>query len=227
MKDGDDPATIVITYGRCNAAMEMVADLMDVIPPGEWRTLSRQMMDRDLLSDDEWWAALQRRRRRIAGRALNPSDMPSYSTRITAGHHLHAAWLGSIHQPADDPAVDSHHHVSGRVRVYDYREARAIAWERSDGICEAEGLHHRNCPRDLVNHQDQTVTHHIYPREAAKREGLTDDPHLDHPSNLLVVWNGSTSLGAGGCHGRIHTERGLARDLGLLSRSLAHVAPGP
>ncbi len=228
LKDGDTPATIVVTYGRCNAAMEMVQDLMAVIPVAEWHTLARQMMDRDLLSDDEWWAAVQRRRRRIAGRALKPSDLPSYSTRMTAGHLLLMAHLGADYDPTDDdPVVNGHHHASGRVRVYEYAEARQIAWDRSGAMCEAEGLHHKNCPLDLSQHETTTVTHHIYPREVAKREGLADDPHVDHPGNLLVVWNGTTSLGAGGCHGRIHTERGLARDLGHLARSLAHVAPSP
>mgnify|MGYP000536592921 CR=1 FL=1 len=227
MKNGDSPDTIVITYGRCNAAMEMVQDLMAVVPPAEWHTQARQMMDRDLLADDEWWGALQRRRRRIAGRALKPSDLPSYATRMTAGHLLLAAHYGRDLMPTtDDPCTDGLTHDSGRVKVWDYQEARAVAWDRSGGFCEVEGLHHRDCPGDLASLQDQAVTHHIYPREVAKREGLRDDPLLDHPGNLLVVWNGLTSLGAGGCHRRIHTERGLARDLGHLARSLAHVAPG-
>lgn len=228
MKDGDSPDTIVITYGRCNAALEMVQDLLDVIPSAEWHSLARQMLDRDLLSDDEWWGALQRRRRRIVGRALKPSDLPSYSTRMTAGHLLLAAWLGDQHtfDSMTDPVVCDYYHASGRARKYEYAEAASIAWSRSGGYCEAEGLHHRHCPGDLQPVEHEAVTHHIYPRETAKREGLTGDPLIDHPGNLLVVWNGHGS-GAGGCHGRIHTERALARDLGHLARSLNHVAPGP
>lgn len=228
MKDGDSPDTIVITYGRCNAALEMVQDLMQVIPVAEWQSLARQMLDRDLLSDDEWWAALQRRRRRIAGRPIKPSDLPSYATRMTAGHFLLAAWLGDQHtfDSMSDPIACDYYHASGRIRKYEYAEAAAIAWARSGGYCEADGLHHKNCPGDLIKVEHEAVTHHVYPREVAKREGLKGDPLIDHPGNLLVVWNGHGS-GAGGCHGRIHTERSLARDLGHLARSLAHVAPGP
>lgn len=226
MKDGDSPEVIVITYGRCDAAAEMVQDLMAVVPAAEWRTLARRMMDRDLLADDEWWGALQRRRRRIAGKPLKPSDLPSYSTRVTIGHLLMAADDGRAWTPPIDPIVDDYRHASGRYRKWDYADARLVAWDRSGGFCEADGLHHRGCPGDLKHAEDQTVTHHIYPREVAKREGLQNDPLLDHPGNLLVVWNGLTTKGAGGCHGRIHTERRVARDLGLLARSLDHVAPG-
>ena len=227
MKDGDSPATIVVTYGRCHAAMEMVDDLFAVVPVAEWRPLALRMLDRELLADDEFWAAVQRRRRRIAGRPIRPSDLPSYSTRLTAGHLLLAACHGRDFAHTDDPLADEHRHVSGRVRVYTYDEARRVAYRRSEGLCEADGLHHRNCPGsiDAATSPDTFRTHHLYPRERAKRDGLLDDPLLDHPGNLLVVWNGHTGQGAGGCHGRIHTERELAHELGYLQRSLSHVVP--
>ena len=226
MKPGDTPGRIVETYGRCDAATQMVRDLMQILPPSEWQTWARQMMDRDLLADDEWWAALQRRRRRFAGRPVRPSDMPSYSTRMTAGSHLMMAHYGRAHEPETDPVADDLHHASGRFRAWDYREAQAVAYQRSGGLCEADGIHHRNCPGDSALHLDQFVTHHIYPREVAKRDGMADDPLVDHPGNLLHLWNGHTRKGAGGCHGRIHTERGLARDLGYLARDLSHVTGG-
>lgn len=225
MKDGDSPDVIVITYGRCNAALELVADLLAVVPPAEWQTLARRMLDRELLVDDEnFWAPLQRRRRRNLGKPIDPADIPSGSTKLTAGHLLLAAWLGYQHQETDDPPVDDLYHESGRLRVYEYDEARRIAHQRSGGMCEADELHHRNCPRDDRANPEQFVTHHIYPRERAKRDGLEGDPIVDHPANLLVVWNGYGS-GAGGCHWRIHTERRLATELGYLARDLSHVVP--
>lgn len=222
MKDGDTEATIVITYGRCHAALELVADLLDVVPPAEWHQLARRMLNRDLLADDEYWGALQRRRRRKAGKPIDPADIPSASTKLTAGHLLLAAHLGRTHEIGDDPAVDELYHESGRFRAYSYDEARRIAYVRSGGLCEADGLHHRNCPSDDTAHPEQFVTHHVYPRERAKRDGLDGDPLVDHPTNLLVVWNGYGS-GAGGCHRRIHTERRLATELGYLARDLSHV----
>lgn len=223
MKDGDTPDTIVITYGRCNAALELVTDLMQVVPPAEWHPLARRMLDRELLADDQWWGALQRRRRRKAGKALDPGDIPSGATKLTAGHLLLAAVIGRDLEQTDDPVMDDLYHASGRFREYDYPEAQRIAYRRSGGLCEADGIHHRNCPGDDSAAPDQFITHHIYPRERAKRDGLEGDPLVDHPTNLLFIWNGLTRKGAGGCHGRIHTERGLSHDLGHLRRDLGHV----
>lgn len=223
MKNGDSADTIVVTYGRCHAALELVQDLMQVIPADEWGELARRMLDRDLLADDEWWGALHRRRRRTAGRPIDAHDIPSASTKLTAGHLLLAAHLGRTHETAPDPVVSATHHESGRIRVYEYGEARRIAYARSDGRCEADGLHHKNCPGDDAITPAEFVTHHIYPRERARRDGMIDDPLLDHPANLLVVWNGLTRKGAGGCHGRIHSERRLATELGYLRRDLSHV----
>lgn len=223
MKDGDSPDTIVITYGRCHAALELVSDLMNVVPPAEWHQLARRMLDRDLLVDDEnFWAPLQRRRRRKLGKPIDPADIPSASTKLTAGHLLLAAWLGHSHETVDDPPVDELYHESGRFRAYSYDEARRIAYRRSEGLCEADGLHHSQCPGNDTAHPEQFVTHHVYPRERAKRDGLDGDPLVDHPANLLVVWNGYGS-GAGGCHWRIHTERRLSTELGYLARDLSHV----
>ena len=88
-----------------------------------------------------------------------------------------------------------------------YQEQRQIAFERSGGVCEAEGLHHPDCP-GVAN-----ITHHVRPRP----EGP------DHADNLITLWNGHTSLGAGGCHQLVHSERGSstrpgkAVDLGLIT----------
>jgi hypothetical protein len=90
-----------------------------------------------------------------------------------------------------------------------YADARAVVWRRAGGRCEAEGLHHADCPGWSQGREWQFVTHHVLPRSA-------NGP--DEPANLLLVWNGLTGLGAGGCHGRIHAEARRAVDLGLLAR---------
>lgn len=225
--NGDDPDVVVISYGRENAAVELVTDLLGIVPPAEWRTLALSALDRELLGDDEFWAALQRRRRRIAGRAIRPGDLPSLSTRVAVAHQLLVADMAYKVRPDAMEPADAVRTVSGRVRHYEYTDARRIAYRRSEGRCEAAGLHHRECPGtvDGARSPDTFITHHIYPRERAKQDGMLDDPLLDHPGNLLVVWNGHTGLGAGGCHRRIHTERALAHELGYLQRDLDHVVP--
>ena len=93
-----------------------------------------------------------------------------------------------------------------KVRRGDTSMLRRIAHDRAHGMCQADGLHHIDC----VQHVDKGgvfVAHHIWPTSM----GGTDDPE-----NLVWVWNGLTGLGAGGCHGQIHTLTGLARELGLL-----------
>ena len=62
----------------------------------------------------------------------------------------------------------------------------------------------------------QFIVHHVFPREQAKKARIPLE-RVDVPDNLIVVWNGHTGLGAGGCHGRIHRERTSARSLGLLA----------
>lgn len=89
-----------------------------------------------------------------------------------------------------------------------YQEQRRIAFERSGGRCEAEGLHHKDCT-GFAN-----ITHHVKPRP----EGP------DHNSNLITLYNGETPLGAGGCHQLVHQERGSsmrpgkAVELGLITQ---------
>lgn len=76
--------------------------------------------------------------------------------------------------------------------------------------CEAIGLHHPDCPGRAGGHDTGAfVTHHVHPRA----EGGADDV-----GNLRFVWNGLTPFGAGGCHGRIHTETRRAIALGLLTK---------
>lgn len=206
--DGDHPDTIAVTYARANAAAELVEDLCALIPRHEWAGLSVAMLDRDLLADDEWWNALQRRRRRTSGR---PSDgpLPSYSTRVTAGHMLavSAAALRSSARPVERLTVEPW--PDG------YPAARRAAFIASGGACQAEGLHHPDCPGEVTG-PGSFVTHHVYPRELGKREQIPAGL-VDHPANLIVVWNGHTGLGAGGCHARIHARRTAARRLGLLT----------
>lgn len=114
-------------------------------------------------------------------------------------------------------------------RAYD--DARADRWRLCGGWCEADGLHHADCPGALFTPTDYSgpmtlvagaVTHHVLPRAKGGR---------DHVDNLRWVWNGHTGLGQGGCHGRIHAEQRDVHDdaghvtkrgsltLGLLERA--------
>lgn len=217
MQDGDHPDVIVVTYGRCNAALELVEDLCRLIHVSKWAELSLRMLDRDVLADDEWWMSLARRRSRANGRGDNPS-LPSYATRVTAGHLLQAAVVGRGYGGGmpDGPLPPQ---PDGTEWVYD--DARREAWVRSGGRCQADGLHHRLCPGhvDRADNPSTFITHHIYPRAQGRRDGVPQGI-VDDPANLLVVWNGHTGLGAGGCHGRIHTERTAARKRGLLASKL-------
>lgn len=87
------------------------------------------------------------------------------------------------------------------------------------GHCEAAGMHHPDCPGVMTDvNYTQWAIHHRYPRAAAKRERVTEG--VDDPSNLMLVWNGPTGLGAGGCHGRIESYRRDAFQLGYLLKEL-------
>lgn len=213
--DGDHPDVVTVTYHRSNAALELVEDLTRIVPPEEWGALSLRMLDKDVLLNEVWWGALQRRRFRALGRPA-PKRHPSLATRVHAGHLLAAVVLGRSWVPPGSPTAPAE-----PLAPWDYREAQRVAWERSGGACQADGLHHQHCPGRPSTHDQerQFVTHHVYPREAAKRDKVPRNV-VDNPANLIVVWNGFTGLGAGGCHGRIHRERTAARRLGLLARTL-------
>lgn len=247
-KQGDHPDVIAITYGRDHRAEQLVDQLLARKPVAEWAPLARRMLDRDLLSDDKFWWSLLALTDRERRKNPEPRQLPSYATRVTAAHQVMVAakvadQLRNGRDP--EPRFDATAPVDD-IEIYDYPAAQRIAYARSGGACEADGLHHRNCPgRDDAQPDSGRyfITHHIYPREKAKqdikrlrslaRHGDVDAAAeaqritnlLDHPANLLVVFNGFTGLGAGGCHGRIHKERTLAKDLGLLAASLDHVSP--
>lgn len=97
-----------------------------------------------------------------------------------------------------------------------YDAAGREAIRRSGGRCEADGIHHLNCPGY------GTVRHHIHEQS----KGGTDES-----DNVLWVWGGDTVGGVGGCHGRIGSERQLAIELGYLVipeyERPAKSAPGP
>lgn len=81
--------------------------------------------------------------------------------------------------------------------------------------CEATGLHHPACPTVAVPFNESTfVLHHIIRRQDTH---AVDYEHRDDVEHLRYVWNGTTSLGAGGCHAEIHRNQRTARRNGLLA----------
>lgn len=92
-----------------------------------------------------------------------------------------------------------------RVRL---NGSERVQWAR--GHCEATGMHHADCPGTDLGRWD-FVIHHVY------RRGHTP-PGVDRDAteHLRYVWNGPTRLGAGGCHGRLHSHQREAAELGLL-----------
>ena len=82
------------------------------------------------------------------------------------------------------------------------------------GRCEAHELHHPDCPTRTGTDTGVFVLHHVIRR---KDKAHPDYSHRDAVENLRFVWNGPTGLGAGGCHGRIHSNQRQARTLGLLA----------
>lgn len=87
-------------------------------------------------------------------------------------------------------------------------EQRRTRFVWDEGLCQADGLHHPECPIRLDN--EAWSCHHVLPRHKGGGDEL---------ENLITVWNGATRFGAGGCHQRIHDNPRLARCLGLLSMS--------
>lgn len=84
--------------------------------------------------------------------------------------------------------------------------------------CEADGLHHNDCPR-FHDGPGAFVLHHVI------RRGDRHDPNYerrDDLEHLRFVWNGSTGLGAAGCHGMIHSNQDIARRHGLLAERETH-----
>ena len=95
-----------------------------------------------------------------------------------------------------------------------YHEAKFVRLQANGYRCEADGLHHPDCPSGITNQNaDQFAVHHMI------RRGDTDHPWYDYRDDiefLRVVWNGPTGLGCAGCHGRIHSNQPEARTLDLL-----------
>ena len=83
---------------------------------------------------------------------------------------------------------------------------KAATRRNARGRCQADGLHAQGCPG--TDRSGSFVAHRIIPG----RKGGTYEP-----SNLIWIFNGSTGLGAGGCHQNVHSNGRLARALGLLS----------
>lgn len=89
------------------------------------------------------------------------------------------------------------------------RGLRDMVFRRDNGMCQAHGLHHPDCPGRLP--AGDWVPHHVLPR------GKGGPDTLD---NLISVWCPG-ALGWNGCHGRIHTRQNESVPLGLLRRRAA------
>jgi len=81
---------------------------------------------------------------------------------------------------------------------------KAACQQRASERCQADGLHHDDCPTKGVN---SFVVHRVIPARRNGTYGL---------GNMLWVWNGLTAFGTGGCHEMIHDNGRKARVLGLL-----------
>lgn len=86
---------------------------------------------------------------------------------------------------------------------------RSEVYRRAGGQCQADGLHHKDCPGQLP--PLDWSAHHVLPREKGGPDEL---------ANLIAVWCPG-GLGLNGCHGRIHSNRRDAERLGLLARKAA------
>lgn len=104
--------------------------------------------------------------------------------------------------------------------------ARAERMAFAGYTCEAHGLHHKTCPGDITTaNAHQYVLHHLCRKQD---KHFPDYDNRDDVQYLRIVFNGTTSLGAAGCHGEIHRNQNKARTLGLLAeRELAAVIPFP
>lgn len=75
------------------------------------------------------------------------------------------------------------------------------------GKCEADGMHHPTCTGE------GNVIHHVY----RKHDVLPEGANRHDFDKLRWLYNGTTTLGAGACHGRVHQEQTKAELLGLLA----------
>ena len=83
-------------------------------------------------------------------------------------------------------------------------QMRADVYRRAGGMCQADGLHHPDCPGRLP-HGDWSA-HHVHERSKGGPDTV---------ENLIAVWC-PMGLGLNGCHGRVHGNPAQARALGLL-----------
>ena len=85
--------------------------------------------------------------------------------------------------------------------------------------CEANGLHHKDCPGVFDGQSNRNfVLHHIW----RKQDETPSNIDRDDVDWLRFIWNGTTSLGAGGCHAVLHRNQNEARRLGLLAPRPVH-----
>lgn len=69
---------------------------------------------------------------------------------------------------------------------------RSTVYARAGGRCQADGVHHPDCPGVL--RAGDWVPHHVWPR------GMGGPDTID---NLIAVWCPG-GLGLNGCHGKCH-----------------------
>lgn len=84
-------------------------------------------------------------------------------------------------------------------------DMRQMVYARAGGRCQADGLHHPDCPSTLTG--GDWSAHHVQPRNKGGADEL---------GNLIAVWCPG-GLGWNGCHGRIHGRPTQAKQLGLLA----------
>lgn len=108
------------------------------------------------------------------------------------------------------------------MTVADSARAERVAY--AGWRCEAvPGLHHPDCPGgyDMQGRNaHQFVLHHTIRRTKDLHSPFYEQ--RDDVQHLRLIWNGTTGLGAGGCHAQIHANPDLARQHGLLAPRPVH-----
>ena len=95
-----------------------------------------------------------------------------------------------------------------------YNEAKFVRASIAGYRCEADTLHHDDCP-DRIDDSNfgQFAVHHTIRRSDSGHPWHDDRDDIDL---VRLVWNGPTGLGCAGCHQEIHSNQTAARQVDLL-----------